>query len=75
MIRSFPSMNFDRQYASAPEIPNPTEHARVILEICQNDVDEARAIAVRNFNFARSEDDILYWSRVTRALTLRNARY
>jgi hypothetical protein len=44
--------------------PDPAEQAEALLEICQGDIGEALGIAGTNFNFAKSQEDQLYWTRV-----------
>jgi len=61
-------MSFDRKSVSWPEVPNPTWQSRVIIEICQNDVNEARATAATNVMFARTSENIDYWSQVDQTL-------
>jgi len=50
-------MSFVRESANWPEIPNPMKQARVILEICNDDIHQARAITATNIKFARTEVD------------------
>src|SRR5215468_12746993 len=45
-------MSFEHKSASHPDVPSPTRQARVILEICQNNVNKARIIAATNVIFA-----------------------
>jgi hypothetical protein len=66
---NFHCMSFDCESAPEPDVPNPTEQARVILEVCHYDISDARAIAARNVKFARTQEDIGYWSQVEQALT------
>jgi hypothetical protein len=61
-------MSFDRESAAQGDIPDSGEHARVLLEICRNDIDEAHVIAAINVKFAISREGVLYWSRVQEAL-------
>jgi hypothetical protein len=61
-------MSFECEFTSGPEVPNPDEQARVILEIGDNDISEARLIAATNVRFARSGEGIRYWSQVELAL-------
>jgi hypothetical protein len=65
---NFHSMSFDRESASQRDIPDSGEQARVLLEICRNDIDEAHVIAAINVKFAIRREWVLYWSRVQEAL-------
>jgi hypothetical protein len=51
------------------EFPDPVEQAAVILEICGGDIWGARAIAMMNVKFARTNDDVDFWSKVEEALS------
>jgi hypothetical protein len=53
---------------SNSSIPNPLEQARVLLEVCCDDLHDARAIAATNVKFARTEENILYWCQVEQQL-------
>lgn len=57
-------MSFDYR----AEIPNPAEQAAVILEICEDNIHDAKVIAGINLKSATTEEDILYWFRVEQAL-------
>jgi hypothetical protein len=57
-------MSFSGASQSEQDIPNPEEQARVILETCEGDIHEARAIAATNLRFADSAEDVRYWSKV-----------
>jgi hypothetical protein len=62
------SMSFDRESAPQGDIPDSGEQARVLLEICRNDIREAHVIAAMNVKFAVRREGVLYWSRVQQAL-------
>jgi hypothetical protein len=68
LVINFHSMSFDRESASQRDIPDSGEQARVLLEICRNDIDEAHVIAAINVKFAIRREWVLYWSRVQEAL-------
>jgi hypothetical protein len=69
LVLSLHSMSFADKTTMCPDFPDPVEQAAVILEICRNDGCDARAIAVTNVKFARTQDDVLFWSRVEEALS------
>ena len=48
------AMDFEGEFEQQPDVPNLTRQARVILEICQNDINEARVIAPTNVMFAET---------------------
>lgn len=56
------AMDFEGEFAQQPDVPNRTRQARVILENCQNDINEARVIAPTNVMFAETWENIDYWS-------------
>lgn len=48
--------------------PNPVEHAMVLIDLCGDNLEQARAIADMNWEFASTEKDLFYWLRVARVL-------
>jgi hypothetical protein len=62
-------MSFARKTTICADFPDPVEQAAVILEICRDDICDAREIAVTNVKFARTHDDLLFWSKVQEALS------
>lgn len=48
------AMDFEGEFAQQPDVPNRTRQEKVIIEICQNDINEARVIAPTNVMFAET---------------------
>jgi hypothetical protein len=48
--------------------PNATEHARVMIEVCHGDIEEALDLAHMNCEFSHVEKDQNYWDRVAIAI-------
>jgi hypothetical protein len=69
LVTGLHSMSFAHKTAMCPDFPDPVEQAAVILEICRDDICDARAIAMRNVKFARTRDDLRFWSRVEEELS------
>ena len=53
---------------SATFLPNPAEHAMVLIEVCGG-IKPARDVADTNWEFATTAEDFLYWLHVAEALT------
>lgn len=49
--------------------PNPTEHASVLIDVCEGDMHAARTLARDNQDFAQTDSDYRYWQSVEAALT------
>ena len=53
--------------------PSPIEHAAVLIDACQDDVQAARGQARINYLYAQTDADAVYWFNVLQALSVRDA--
>lgn len=64
-------MSFDSKAAWRFDSPSPTEQARAILEISDENIQIARSLVWAQLKFARNVDEIHYWCQVDKELSRR----
>lgn len=64
-------MSFDSKAAWRFDFPDPTEQARAILELSNENIQLARSLVWARLKFARDVDEIHYWCQVEKLLSRR----
>jgi hypothetical protein len=49
--------------------PSPADHASILIEVCDGNIEDARTLARDNQDFAQTITDYKYWQSVEAAMT------